>query len=161
MFKPIAFVLLAVATLLNSSTAPAYAQQPCELRGQTLQLTGNTNQYSALPNIPISVYRSGGYVKSGASDNNGEINLPIPPGSPVYIVFVAPNGFLPELQSLAAGQAMKHTIHVSLLTVTQAKALKIDPYKHTKAIIDQLEAQGVSEKDEGLIQLKKLLRDLG
>jgi hypothetical protein len=100
-------------------------------------------------------------VKSGASDNNGEINLPIPPGSPVYIVFVAPNGFLPELQSLAAGQAMKHTIHVSLLTVTQAKALKIDPYKHTKAIIDQLEAQGVSEKDEGLIQLKKLLRDLG
>lgn len=161
MFKSAVLSLVAAATLSTAFTSSAHAQQSCDIGGQTLKMINSNGQYSALPNIPISVYRNTAFVISGSSDSKGEINLAIAPGAPVKVLFAGPNGFLPELQSLAAAPGMKHTVYVSLLTIPQAKALKIDPLKHVKAIIDQLKAQGVPEDDESLKSLNDLLSKLG
>lgn len=136
----------------------ANAQNMVEFAGRTREYA--KSKYRPLGHINISIYRTGP-VTSGTSNSAGEFNIAVPAGVPFRVLFIGPDDYLPELQSLAGEAGTAHSVNVCLLTKDEAKAQGINPYKHIKAIIDQLEAQGVSEKDELINSLRDALRKVG
>ena len=166
----ISSLILGCSLVLTLEPATEQAQHPCRLQGMTWKVSTNPLAYSALDKIPISVYRQGPVMSGqsgpepadGSKLKPGAFDLKIPSGAPINVLFMDPSGqLLPELQSLAAAPEMQHTIHVTLLTVAQARELKIDPYKHIQSIISQLEAHGVTKDDKFMQQLLMLLEKLG
>ena len=150
--------VLALAILTGLWSAPAAAQSMVQLAGRTREY--GTKGYQQLGHIKISVYRTGP-VTHGSSDTAGDFNIPIPAGAPFQVLFIGSGNHLPELQSLSAEGSTSHNIHVCLLTPAQAKQQGIDPYRHVKAIIDQLEAHGIRPDDEFLTLLRRILQKLG
>lgn len=132
---------------------------------QDVQFSGRTREYAngayqPVADIKIVVYRSGP-VTNDKSDADGKFDFKIPAGTPFRVLFVGPDDYLPELQSLSGEPQTNQNVHVCLLTIAEAKRQNIQPYQHLKAIIDQLEAQGIPRNDLLLKLLWTRLAKLG
>lgn len=149
----VAYVLMALMVSVAHAADP-----PVTLLGRTREYV--QDHYQPLGRVRISVYRQGPVV-DGLSDQDGKFSLEVPPGVPFKVLFVGLDDYLPELQSLAAEPSTTQAVSVCLLTTPEAKKQGIDPYRHVRAIIDQLDAQGVKEDDNMMQLLRLLLQRLG
>jgi len=102
----------------------------------------SSGSYQPLAGVEVRAYRTTGplFDRPKETDDKGHSEFPIRPGNPFWIVF-SQGDKMPELKMLAGKDGVKDSVHVALLTQSQAKEWRI-PVKENLAMI-----QGMIRED--------------